>query len=149
MIESTSLRTAEALLREHLALITHHHDRWLALFADDAVVEFPYAASLGRSTRLEGKAAIDEYFRGGSAAFRGLSFRDVRVHVSTDADSVVAEAHGSAHIVAKSKPYEQDYVMVLTAKGGRITSYREYWNPLPAIEAFGGMGALAKPGFSS
>ena len=149
MTEASSHRTAEALLREHLALITHHHDRWLALFAEDAVVELPYAGSLGRSTRLEGKAAIDGYFRGASAAFRGLTFREVRVHVSTDADSVVAEAHGSAHIVTTGKPYEQDYVMVLTAKGGKIARYREYWNVLPAIEAFGGMGALAKLGLPS
>jgi len=149
MPESITLPTAEVLLREHLALITHDHQRWLALFADDAVVEFPYAGSLGRSTRLEGKAAIDEYFGGASPVFLELAFRDVRVHVSTEPGLVVAEAHGSARIATTGKAYEQDYVMVLEVKEGKIARYREYWNPLPAIDALGGLGGLAKLGISS
>jgi uncharacterized protein len=147
--QTTSHPTAEAIVRAHLALVTHDHPRWLSLFADDAVVEFPYAASLGRSTRLEGKAAIDAYFSGAAASFRDLAFRDVRIHVSTEPGVVVAEAHGSAQITTTGKTYEQDYVMIVETSEGKIRRYREYWNVLPGIEAFGGMDALTRLGLSS
>ena len=39
--------------------------------------------------------------------------------------------------------------MVVRARGGRIVEYREYWNPLPAIEAFGGAAAVAATRFGS
>lgn len=148
MNDRTSSRTVEALLREHLALVTHDTDRWLELFADDAVVEFPYAPSIGRAPRLEGKAAIAEYFRSASREFVALTFRDVRVYCTTDADAdvVLAEAHGTARIASTGKIYEQDYVIVLNAKDGRVTRYREYWNVIPALEAFGGLEALAQLG---
>lgn len=116
--------------------------RWLALFADDAVVEFPYAASLGRSGRLDGKAAIDAYFRGTPGSFRDLTFRDLRRFPGTDPDLAVAEVHGSAVIGPTNRRYEQDYVMLLRTRNGKIVWYREYWNPLPAIEAFGGIDGL-------
>jgi ketosteroid isomerase-like protein len=31
------------------------------------------------------------------------------------------------------EPYDQSYVGVLTAREGRITRYRDYWNPLKSL----------------
>lgn len=133
---------AAQALAAHLELIGHDMQRWLALFADDAVVEFPYAASLGRSGRLAGKAAIDAYFRGTPETFRGLTFCDLRRFPGSDPELAVAEVHGSAVIGTTGARYEQDYVMLLRTRGGKIVWYREYWNPLPAIAAFGGIDGL-------
>jgi uncharacterized protein len=33
------------------------------------------------------------------------------------------------------EPYDQSYVVVLTVHEGRITRYRDYWNPLKALQA--------------
>jgi ketosteroid isomerase-like protein len=33
------------------------------------------------------------------------------------------------------EPYDQSYVVVLTAREGRIIRYRDYWNPLKALKA--------------
>lgn len=136
-------RDAARALAAHLELIGHDMARWLELFAADAVVEFPYAASVGTPARLEGKTAIDAYFRGAPGTFRDLAFRDVRRFESADPDLAIAEVHGSAIIGPTGRAYEQDYVMVMRTKNGKIVSYREYWNPLPAIEAFGGLEALS------
>ncbi len=133
MHDTTPLTATEAM-HAHLDLIARDIERWLDLFADDAVVEFPYAASVGASGRLEGKAAIAAYFRGTPAVFHGLRFRDVRVLPVQGASAVVAEVHGSATLAPTGKGYEQDYVMVMETAGGRITRYREYWNPLPYLE---------------
>lgn len=133
MHDTTSL-TATQALHAHLDLIARDIERWLDLFADDAVVEFPYAASVGAAGRLEGKAAIAAYFRGTPGVFLGLRFRDLQVRPVQGESTVVAEVHGSATLAPTGKGYEQDYVMVLETSGGRITRYREYWNPLPYLE---------------
>lgn len=144
MTTTHSPRDAARALDEHLELIGHDIQRWIDLFADDAVVEFPYAPSLGLPGRFEGKEAIDRYFRGTPESFRDLAFRDVRRYPTTDPDVAIAEAHGSATVGANDARYEQDYVMLVRTKGGKIVLYREYWNPLPALEAFGGADALGK-----
>lgn len=150
---TSSPASAEALLRQHLDLILRDHARWLELFDDAAVVEFPYAGGLGTSARLEGKPAIDAYFARAASEFLELRFAEPRVHVAAGhgvgVSVAIAEVHGSARIAQTGRPYEQDYVMVLEARDGKITRYREYWNPLPGIETFGGAEALAALGRAS
>mgnify|MGYP002140209445 CR=1 FL=1 len=55
---------------------------------------------------------------------------------TTDPDVALAEVHGSATIATTGKRYEQDYVMVVRTRNGKIVHYREYWNITPALEAF-------------
>jgi uncharacterized protein len=138
---TTEHRDAAQALDEHLELIGRDTPRWLDLFADDAIVEFPYAPA-GLPGRFEGKAAIEHYFRGALESFLGLVFSDVRRYRTTDPDVALAEAHGSATITTTGKRYEQDYVMVLRTRQGKVVHYREYWNIVPALEAFGGKEAL-------
>ncbi|AUX45423.1 phenazine biosynthesis protein [Sorangium cellulosum] len=128
---------AAQALDAHLDLIGRDAERWLDLFADDATVEFPYATALGVPGRFEGKPAIRRYFEGMLERFRDLSLRDVRRYPTTDPDVALAEVHGSAIILPAGKRYEQDYVMVVATRDGKIVRYREYWNPAPVVEAFG------------
>ena len=131
--ETPAEHAARALFR----LIGTDVEAWLARFADDAVVEFPYAASIQRPTRLAGKAAITNYFRTAPGLFQDLTFRDLRIVVGSDPDVAVVEVHGSATIATTGRRYEQDYVVFVRTRDGLVVSYREYWNPLPGIEAFG------------
>jgi ketosteroid isomerase-like protein len=137
---------AARALAAHLELIGRDIARWLDLFADDAIVEFPYAASVGAPTRLTGKPAIAAYFGGTPGTFRDLRFRDLRSFPSADPERALAEVHGSARIGAEGRPYEQDYVMVLRTRAGKIVEYREYWDPTPAIAALAGSEFLKKIG---
>lgn len=126
---------AAAALAAHLEWIAGDIDRWLTLFAEHAIVEFPYAASVGLPPRLIGKPAIADYFRRTPAVFRGLAFRDLRVHAGVDPDVVVAEVHGSATLAPGDGAYEQDYVMVLECRDGLVVRYREYWDGAAAVAA--------------
>ncbi|WP_437815085.1 nuclear transport factor 2 family protein [Sorangium sp. So ce1078] len=135
--EAPPLDAARAL-DAHLALIGRDMEAWLDLFADDATVEFPYAPALGAPALLEGKAAIRRYFEGTLESFRDLTLRDVRRYPTTDPDVALAEAHGSAIILPAGRRYEQDYVMLVATRDGKIVRYREYWNLGPIVEAFGG-----------
>ena len=132
-------RSALEVLDAHLTLIGSDIERWLTLFAEDAIVEFPYAAGMGLSPRLVGKEAIRSYFSRTPEVFKHLTFRDVRRYGTQDPDVAIGEAHGSATIATTSRPYEQDYVFVLHCREGRILRYREYWNPNAATESFGSL----------
>jgi hypothetical protein len=125
-------------LDAHLELIRTDLERWLELFTDDAVVEFPYAAGLELPQRLEGREAIRRYFADTPKHFQGLVFTNVQRYRTTDPDVALAEAHGSATIAVTGSGYEQDYVMLVKTRDGRISLYREYWNPIPGLRAFGG-----------
>ncbi len=138
MQAETNHGAAARALDAHLELIATDVPRWLELFADDAVVEFPYAEGLGRAGRLVGKAAIAAYFTGTPGVFRELRFRDLRRFASADPEVAIAEVHGSAIIGPTGRAYEQDYVMVLRTRAGKIVAYREYWNPVTALAAFAG-----------
>ncbi|MCY1017727.1 nuclear transport factor 2 family protein [Pyxidicoccus sp. MSG2] len=136
-------RNALEALDAHLHLITRDIERWLTLFAEDAVVEFPYATGAKVPARLVGKAAIRDYFSRTPDVFKDLRFRDVRRYATTDPDLAIGEAHGSATIATTSLPYEQDYVFFVHLRDGAIIRYREYWNVAAANESFGGLSQVA------
>ncbi|MFP2895184.1 nuclear transport factor 2 family protein [Corallococcus sp. 4LFB] len=122
----------DRLMDAHLALIATDVERWLALFTDDAVVEFPYAPSLGGPARLEGSSAIRAYFASITQHFQGLTFTNARRYPGADGQTGWLEVHGTATLQPGNLPYEQDYVMRIQVRDGRIAHYREYWNPLAA-----------------
>ncbi|MBD3887543.1 cupin domain-containing protein [Phormidium tenue FACHB-886] len=120
----------------HLALVGKDVQAWVDLFAENAVVEFPYASTT--PGRLEGKAAIYSYMKDVPAQMQDLVFNNVRIYPTSNSNVLFAEVHGEAVIVSTGRRYQQDYVMRLEMKEGKIIHYREYWNPVPASEAWGG-----------
>jgi uncharacterized protein len=56
--QNLDCQTISKIFDVHLALIGTNVPAWADLLAEDAIVEFPYAAALGASTRYEGKSAI-------------------------------------------------------------------------------------------
>ncbi|WP_394824511.1 nuclear transport factor 2 family protein [Pendulispora albinea] len=138
-------RAAREAAAAHLERIGRDLEAWMELFDERAIIEFPYAPSLGTPARLEGKAAIRSYMADILPQMKDLAFTDVRITETRDPDVVFVESHGEAHIDASGRHlsrYAQDYVMRLETRDGKIVHYREYWNPLPAVQAFGGAGAL-------
>jgi ketosteroid isomerase-like protein/quercetin dioxygenase-like cupin family protein len=127
-------QTAE-VFAAHLALLGKDVQAWLDLFAENAVIEFPYASTT--PGQLEGKAAIYNYMKDVPAQMQDLVFTNVRIY-PTAPNVLFAEVHGEAIIVATGRHYQQDYVMQLETQEGKIIHYREYWNPVPALEAWGG-----------
>ncbi|OKI02646.1 phenazine biosynthesis protein PhzA/PhzB [Streptomyces sp. CB02923] len=104
-------------------------DGWLALCAEDVLVELPFAPD-GYPSKLEGRAAVADYVRDYPEHIDLREVPRLKIHVTDDPDTVVAEWHGTGRIVATGAPYELSYVVVMTAENGRITRYRDYWNPL-------------------
>ncbi|GAB2857619.1 nuclear transport factor 2 family protein [Lentzea nigeriaca] len=99
------------------------------LWAVDGVMEFPFAPP-GYPTRLEGRAAIEDYLRDYPKMLDIQGFPKQVVHRSVDQDVVVVEFDAEGVVVATGKPYRFSYIAVITTRDGEIVSYRDYWNPL-------------------
>ncbi|WP_406144316.1 nuclear transport factor 2 family protein [Streptomyces sp. NBC_01012] len=115
-------------------------DGWTALVDDDTLFEFPYAPA-GFPSKLEGREAVAAYMRGYPESIDLREVMGLEIHELRDPDTVIAEWRGVGRIVATGAPYEMPYVAVVTVKRGRITRYRDYWNPLaimgpPSDDAF-------------
>lgn len=124
----------------HLALIGTDVQAWSDLLAEDAIVEFPYASALGSPSRLEGKPAIYNHMKNAVSQLQNWVFTDVRKYQTLLPNVLFAEFHGEAMLVATGQPYQQDYVVRLETKNGKIIHYREYWNPVAILEIVGSSG---------
>jgi uncharacterized protein len=114
--ETKEQYTAAQAFAAHLALIVKDIQAWV----------------------LEGQSAIYNYMKDVPAQMENLIFTNVREYQTSNHNILFAEVHGEATIVTTSRHYQQDYVMRLETQDGKIVHYREYWNPIPAIEAWGG-----------
>lgn len=109
------------------AIVAGDIDGWMAMYAPDAVHEFPWVPA-GRPTRLEGWDAINDYMQqlANSGRLRFGSFETIGVHET--ADSLVVEAIG--HHFRGDTAVELGYVSVLTLRDGKVVLFRDYMNPL-------------------
>lgn len=112
------------------------NDRTLVdLFAEDAVLESPYAP--GTPERKIGRAAIYNFIKNALTQMQDLRYSNIRVYPTTNPNLLWAEFHGEAIAVATGRQYQQDYVLQLETREGKIVRYRTYSNPMSAIEAWG------------
>lgn len=109
-------------------------DHYLDLFTDDAVFEFPF--SPGGEVRKVGRADMAAYLRTleDGTVFDELTLTGSYPSVGDDGGStVVLEYDGRGHDLTSGEPYEQRYISVLHLAGGRITAFREYFNPMAVL----------------
>ena len=112
-------------------------DAWTDLWAEDGVLEFPYAPK-GRQKAYSGKAEIREYMIAASGKMTLAAPPRMRMHPALDPCVLSVELTLDGKATATSKLFTQSYVMVFEAKHGKLWRLREYWNPLVNIEAFAG-----------
>ena len=62
----------------------------------------------------------------------------LRVHPLKDPFAAVVELKIQGRALATNRPYNQSYVVFFELKNSKLWRYREYWNPLISIDAFGG-----------
>lgn len=115
-------------------------DDLLGLFTDDVVFEFPYAPE-GLPRRLDGIDALAGHLEklGPLITFGSMALKSV--HAS--GETVIFEFSCTGRGTRTGAPYDQDYISVVSLKGGRIRRYRDYWNPLVVLTALGGSEAAA------
>ncbi|QDY08289.1 nuclear transport factor 2 family protein [Micromonospora sp. HM134] len=110
---------------------------FIALFADDAALEFPFAPA-GQPGRIAGRAAVHDYLIDYPAILDVREITEVTVHETTDPAVIVTEFTAVGVVVATGEPYRLRYIAVLTVRDGHIVRYRDYWNPQAAQDLLGG-----------
>ncbi len=140
--ESDSLAPFSAMLRAALGdLLAPGATTFVEMMAHDCLMEFPFALP-GGVRRLEGRAALAQYIGGLGDIINIERMTLATAHQTMRPGVVILEFEGSGSGVQTGKPYTQNYISVITLRGGHIVHYRDYWNPLVAIEATGGDRAI-------
>lgn len=116
--------------------------KWVDLFAPDGVLEIPFPLP-GLPDRIAGTDALREYMAVVPQQLK-LKFGTPTYHLTEDPGVVVVELTSEGTALATDTRFHQRYVSIVTVREGKITLFRDYWNPWIIIEAVGGPEAFAK-----
>ena len=126
---------AAELLQRHLQWLVDDNRHWQELIADDIVWDLPYAPSLGHPLRLEGREAVIGHAAWFIGAVKDFRFFDAVITATADPHHAVARVRAEGLIPQTGRIYRQEYVVFLTARDGRISHLREYFDPVQAALA--------------
>lgn len=132
---SDEIESFSAMLRKALGdRIDGGASTFIDMMAEHAVMEFPYSLP-GLPSRLDGRDAVARHLErlAGLIAFDRIGAPTV--HPSTDQDLVIIEFDGFGRGVETGEAYDQRYISVVRTENGRITHYRDYWNPIAVLRA--------------
>jgi ketosteroid isomerase-like protein len=115
-------------------------EAWFAegLFADDLVVELPFARP-GTPRRIEGREAFAAFAEPRRAALpvRFDGFRDVAVHDTADPEVIVVEYELAGTHTGTGHSAAARFVVVLRVRDGKIARWREYQDTRAVEDALG------------
>ncbi|MFF0209210.1 nuclear transport factor 2 family protein [Streptomyces althioticus] len=127
---------AQQAFKNHLEYLSSGRiPEWVDLFTEDGVLEFPYAPE-GYPTKTVGKEGLFDYMKNFPQHFR-VEFIDLHFHETVDPSLVIAEFKSRGTALATGRPYNQTYISVVETKGGKISRYVDFWNPLVGMQALG------------
>jgi uncharacterized protein (TIGR02246 family) len=121
----TALGAAEARAlfeRRRAAWLAEDTAAYLALFADDLVMEVP-----GRAEPIRGKAAYARLVERSAARLRPVAWEFHRLAV--DGDHVLSEWTIAGEERQGGRPLRWRGMAICRIEGGLIREWREYWDP--------------------
>lgn len=130
------MKSATSLLEQHFATLVNNHEQWKELIADGIVWDLPYAPSLGHPDQLAGKEAVIRHAQWFISEVSDFRFFDAQVWALADPAMSAGVVRAKGLVRSTGRPYEQEYVVFLTARDGKIAHLREYFNPVQAAVAF-------------
>lgn len=99
---------AKKAFNDHLILLAaQDFDKWIEVWAETAVYEFPYMAGLF-PTKLDGKKAIYEAIKGNSENVKIDRWPDVQFYPTLDPDTLVVEFRCEGKALKTGRLYNQD-----------------------------------------
>ncbi|HEU5160343.1 MAG TPA: nuclear transport factor 2 family protein [Streptosporangiaceae bacterium] len=94
------------------------------LYAEDAVVEHPYA--LPEPSRLEGREAIRRHFAGAAKGPFELRARDIVVYETPDPEVIIGEYVYDGRVTSTGRTFTTANIQVLRVRDGLILASRDY-----------------------
>ncbi|WP_193047553.1 nuclear transport factor 2 family protein [Mycolicibacterium baixiangningiae] len=133
-------RTHQTIDRLQETLLAHDMSAFADQWAPDGTLSFPFAPP--GWPELRGREEVRGYLADYTDNVDVRAITRMTRHDSTDPDTVILEWAVTGVAVKTGKPYEIAYVAVITVGPDGILTYRDYWNPLVAGAALGGIDEL-------
>jgi ketosteroid isomerase-like protein len=116
----------EVLEQRRQYLIDRDFEGFVSLFAEDAVLELPFAVQ-GLPDRLVGREAIREFsLQAAAHAIDIIDLRTVQLHRTTDPEVVILELVTEARHNTTDVPFQATCIQVFRIKDGKIKLFRDY-----------------------
>lgn len=126
-----------AMLKSALgSRVNQEANDFIELMAIDGVMEFPYAPD-STLKKLVGRDKLERHMAMLSkiVEFEGMILH--QTHETQNPEVVILEFSCCGKALKTGRAYNQNYISVITTRGGNIIRYRDYWNPLIALSAIG------------
>lgn len=133
-------RAHTAIDRLQQALLDHDMSAFADEWAPDGTMSFPFAPP--GWPQLDGRDAVRGYLANYTDTVDVQAITRQTRHDTADPDTVILEWAVSGRAIATGNPYDLAYVAVITVGADGITGYRDYWNPLAAGTALGGLDEM-------
>lgn len=135
-------RAHAAIDRLHAALLRHDMDAFADQWAEDGTMSFPFAPP--GWPRPKGREEVRGYLAGFTDRVDIRGIRHQTRHDTTDPATIIVEWGVTGVALTTGRPYEIDYVGVVTVGPDGIESYRDYWSALAAGTAMGSLDTFIK-----
>jgi ketosteroid isomerase-like protein len=113
------------------------------VWADDAVQDMPYSPP-GHPRRVVGRQALIDLYAGWPHVSGRAEFTDgIVFHPTLDPEIVFVEYKGTVEVVPTGRTYRQSYGGLFHIENGKITLFREYYDPAAFAWAFNLQGGPA------
>ncbi len=125
------MKTAAEILHQHFE-VANDIERWIDLFADNGILEYPDLKALGLPTRYEGKPVIRSLIEPLTRS-TFFSFNNIHIFPLDGPNEIFAEYEAQGIIKTSGYLYRQSYVIHLVTRNGRIKIFREYVDSVPTV----------------
>ncbi len=133
----TRQQTVEAVRTFLLALEEKDMEKFATVWADDAVQDMPYSPE-GHPKRVVGRDELVKFYSGWPENAGEADFTSHLVfYPMQDPETIFAEFRGDVEVVPTGRRYKQTYGGFFHVVDGKITLFREYYDPAPFAWAFG------------
>ncbi|MBL0924004.1 MAG: nuclear transport factor 2 family protein [Sphingomonadaceae bacterium] len=130
-------QTRAAVMDFLIGLETKDMTKVNSVWADDAVQDMPFSPE-GHPKRVVGKAALVELYKNWPTISGKAEFTDgIVFHPTLDPQTVFVEYRGIVDVIPTGRTYRQTYGGLFHVDKGKITLFREYYDPAPFAWAFG------------
>ena len=133
--EPTENRAAVAATAFLDALALSDAEAIAEMWAEDAVLEFPFAPA-GFPRGVQGAAAIDKYFRDALAAVSPIAYPNRVVTPLADPDACVIEFDSQLTVGDDPTVRENSYITIVRVQDGKIAHFKEHYDSIKRVEGF-------------
>lgn len=121
-------RPADVFRRALDILLNKDMAAFLDLYAEDAVMEYPFAPD-GWPKRLEGRDEIWNHIHNYPDFLDPHEVRDLEILETADPEVIVAQFVAVGVVTPTQQPYEVRYADIIRIRDGKIITWRDYWDP--------------------